>query len=90
MAKVIMDQTKPLTREATEIPAGAFKAQCLKLMDQVQRERREIVVTKHGKPVAKLVPYDEAAADIFGYLQGTVSRYGDLVSPLDEPWEADA
>jgi len=36
------------------------------------------------------VPYHEAAADIFGCLQGTVSRYGDLVSSLVEVWEADA
>ncbi|MBS3934332.1 MAG: type II toxin-antitoxin system Phd/YefM family antitoxin [Truepera sp.] len=90
MAKAVINRAKLLTREVTEIPAGVFKAHCLKLMDQVQREHREIVVTKRGKPVAKLVPYDEAAADIFGYLQGAVSRYGDLVSPLDEVWEADA
>jgi prevent-host-death family protein len=90
MAKGAIDQAKKLTRDVIEIPAGEFKAKCLKLMDRVQQERREIVVTKHGKPVAKLVPYDETATDIFGYLQGSVSRYGDLISPLDEVWEADA
>jgi prevent-host-death family protein len=39
-----------------QIPAGEFKAKCLKLMDQVARSGVPIVITKHGKPVAKLVP----------------------------------
>jgi prevent-host-death family protein len=64
------------------IPAGEFKAKCLKLMDQVARSREPIVITKRGKPVAKLVPPDEAEAraPLFGYLAGTVSIQGDIVN----------
>jgi len=43
----------------TEIPAGEFKAKCLKLLDEVQKQRRQIVITKRGKPVARLVPLAE-------------------------------
>jgi len=72
------------------IAATEFKARCLELMDQVQQGRQPIVVTKHGKPVARLVPYEEDPEPIFGYLRDTVIEYGDIVSPLDEVWEADA
>lgn len=72
-----------------QIGAGQFKAQCLQLMDQVQQSRKEIVITKHGKPVAKLVPVEESAAQsVFGYLQGTVEIVGDIVS-LEEDWEVE-
>ena len=73
-----------------QIGAGQFKVQCLQLMDQVQQSRQEIVITKHGKPVAKLVPVEESASQfVFGYLQGTVEIVGDIVSPLEEDWEVE-
>ena len=42
------------------IAAGEFKAKCLSLMDQVSQKQTTLVITKRGKPVAKLVPYQEA------------------------------
>jgi prevent-host-death family protein len=39
-----------------QIAAGEFKAQCLAIMDQVSGSGEPVVVTKHGKPVVKLVP----------------------------------
>jgi len=73
-----------------EIAAGKFKAQCLRLMEQVQRSREEIVITKHGKPVAKLVPFEASStSSLMGYLKGTVQVVGDITLPLDEPWEVD-
>ena len=74
----------------TQIAAGQFKAQCLKLMDQVQQTREEIVITKHGKPVAKLVPLDSGSSQsLFGYMQGTVQINDDIIAPIDETWEVD-
>lgn len=71
-----------------QVGAGQFKAQCLKLMDQVQQTHEEIIITKHGKPVAKLVPVQEAQADsIIGFMKGSVQVTGDIVAPLDEEWE---
>jgi len=43
------------------IPAGVFKAQCLKLMEQVEKTRQPVVITKHGRPVAQLAPVPPAA-----------------------------
>lgn len=73
-----------------EIPAGEFKARCLQLMDEVEETGREVVITKRGRPVAKLVPVAEAASrDVLGCMRGTVTVVGDIVAPLEDAWEAD-
>jgi prevent-host-death family protein len=72
------------------IAAGKFKANCLALMDEVQKKRQPILITKRGKPVAKLVPAkDEAKDSIFDSMKGKAKITGDIISPafdLDE-WE---
>jgi prevent-host-death family protein len=80
-----------MTNKIVEIPAGEFKARCLKLMDEVQATRRPLVITKRGKPVAKLVPVDESEArrEIFGCMKGTVTIHGDIVSPIELDWHAE-
>jgi prevent-host-death family protein len=73
-----------------EIPAGQFKARCLQLMDEVQETGKEIIITKHGRPVARLVPIVETPTErIFGCMKGTASILGDIVAPLEERWEVD-
>jgi prevent-host-death family protein len=67
-----------------EVPAGEFKARCLKLMDEVRATRRPIVSTKRGKPVARLVPVEEEMPSIFGRMRGTVTIHGDIVGPTGE------
>ena len=64
-----------------KMAAGAFKANCLAVMDEVQAKRVTVVITKHGKPVAKLVPVSDEKDDIFGFLVGKVTIIGDVVSP---------
>jgi prevent-host-death family protein len=69
--------------------AGEFKAKCLKLMEDVRDAREEIIITKHGKPVAKLVPVEEKKTkSVFGYLKGSVKVSGDITKPLLENWSA--
>jgi len=70
-----------------EIPAGEFKAKCLALMDEVERTGEPIVITKRGKPVARLVPETRQRDTIFGIMKGSVVIKGNVVSPLDEPWD---
>jgi prevent-host-death family protein len=72
------------------IAAGEFKAKCLKILDEVQRQRKQVVVTKRGKPIAKLVPLDERGASFIGSMKGTMEIVGDIVAPIDVTWEADA
>lgn len=42
-----------------EVPAGVFKQGCLALIDDVAASKREIVITKRGKPVARVVPMED-------------------------------
>jgi prevent-host-death family protein len=72
-----------------QIPAGKFKAQCLAIMDRVQQSGEPVVVTKHGKPVVKLVPAQKQVDDIFDYMAGKAKVVGDIVGPVTPPedWE---
>ncbi|HXW04968.1 MAG TPA: type II toxin-antitoxin system prevent-host-death family antitoxin [Vicinamibacterales bacterium] len=70
------------------LPAAEFKARCLELMDRVRESGVEYVVTKHGVPVAKLVPY--AAPErkrFFGSLKGTVLRFDRPLDPIDGDYD---
>ena len=71
-----------------KIAAGSFKVHCLAVMDEVQAKRQTIVITKHGKPVAKLVPADLSSDDIYNFLAGKGSITGDVVAPAisGEDW----
>ena len=71
------------------IQAGKFKARCLKLMDKVHRTKRKIVITKRNKPIAQLVPIEEDKTSLFGKMKGTFKVVGDILSPIDEVWDAD-
>jgi prevent-host-death family protein len=72
-----------------KMPAGKFKAQCLQVMDQVQATRQPVVITKHGRPVAKLIPMQENPDDIFGFMKGKLEIVGDVLAPAtpSEDWE---
>lgn len=69
------------------MPAGVFKTNCLAVMDQVKAKRETVVITKHGQPVAMLVPVKAAVDDIFGFFNKQGRITGDVVAPalsLDE------
>ena len=71
------------------IKASEFKAKCLKLMDEVAENGEEIVITKNGKPVAKLTAYRERPKTLFGIDKGRLEILGDIISPIDVEWEAE-
>jgi prevent-host-death family protein len=71
------------------VKASEFKAKCLQLMDEVAASGEPVIVTKHGKPVARLVPADaKQPKSIFGALIGQVTIKGDIIAPLDVEWDA--
>lgn len=67
-----------------EISISEFKAKCLALLEQVRKTRKPLRVTRHGKPVADVVPaapsVDRAA--LFGSMRNSVEILGDIVSPV--------
>lgn len=79
---------KPVLSKTREIGATEFKAKCLAILDEVHdRTRDEVIITKRGKPWAKIVPVRGDIPDIYGFLKGTVVIHGDLTEPLDVEWD---
>ena len=70
--------------------AAEFKAKCLKLMDEVADSGEEIVITKRGRPVAKLTPFRVRPKQWFGRDRDIIEIHGDIIEPVDVAWEAEA
>jgi prevent-host-death family protein len=66
--------------------AGSFQVHCLAVMDEVQAKRQTVVITKRGRPVAKLVPADKGTDEIYNFLRGKGTVIGDVISPAIEDW----
>lgn len=74
-----------------KVGAAEFKARCLELMDRVAERRESYVITKRGKPVAKLVPMERRPDEpLFGRLRGMGEEVGDITAPAvpAEEWDA--
>ena len=71
------------------IPAGEFKAKCLRIMDDVNEKHVCFTITKYGKPIARLMPIDRTTKSAFGCLKNTVSIEGDILAPIEATWEAE-
>ena len=72
------------------ITASEFKAKCLKLMDDVAESGEEIVITKRGRPVAKLAPCRQKPQGApWGRYRDIIQIHGDIVSPIDVEWDAE-
>ena len=69
------------------IGAARFKEQCLALLDRLTVEG--LIITKHGKPVACVVPYPRPSADLIGSLRGKIEVHGDILS-TGIGWDASA
>ena len=72
-----------------KMAAARFKAECLSVMDKVRTTKEPVLITKRGKPVAKLVPIDEPD-NFLGRLKGVMKIVGDIESPIEPPeaWAA--
>jgi prevent-host-death family protein len=74
-----------------EIAISEFKAKCLALLDQVQKTKKPIRITRFGKPVAEVVPVSPASpSGWMGSMRDSIEIVGDIVSPANEEsdWEA--
>lgn len=71
------------------IGAGQFKAHCLKLIDKVNKTKEPLIIMKRGKPLAKLVPYEEETYNLFGHLKDSVAINSDIIESTGEVWDAE-
>lgn len=82
--------TETLDEQAVNV--AAFKARCLALIDAVaEGKASRVVLTRHGRAVAALVPYDRVLPELWGALRGSVTLpQGSDLAGMDEIWKADA
>jgi prevent-host-death family protein len=69
------------------IGAAKFKAQCLALLEKL--DPNGLIITKHGKPVARVIPYPQRPTDLIGSLRNKIEIEGDILS-TGIAWDADA
>ena len=77
------------TENVRTITASEFKAKCLELMDEVAETGAELVITKNGRPISRLIPYREMPQAPFGRDRDIIQIHGDIIEPLDVEWEAE-
>jgi prevent-host-death family protein len=84
--------TRPARAKAPPetISAAEFKAKCLELMDAVATTGASVLVTKRGRPVARLSPVRARRGPGLGFMKGRIRILGDIMSPIDATWDADA
>lgn len=73
------------------IAISKFKARCLALLDAVKVSGKPLLITRHGKPVARVIPVEgdaELSGSPIGCMAGTARELADLVAPLDVNWSA--
>jgi prevent-host-death family protein len=70
------------------LAAAEFKAKCLAVIDQVATTGEAVTITKHGKPLVKVIPFTDGAEPLVGRLAGSVTYLGDIIEPIDVEWEA--
>lgn len=75
-------------KKEKRVAAGEFKAKCLRLMDEVQVSKVPLVVTKHGKPIVSIVPFDEKQPFPYGFMKGCIVIKGNIVDTAGEAWNA--
>ncbi len=82
--------TRYVSKTGTRIyKSSEFKAKCLRLMDELAEKGGEIVITKNGRPVSRLVPYRERPKSLFGNDRGRIEISDDIIAPIDVEWETD-
>ena len=72
-----------LAKDVRTMTASEFRAKCLKLMDEVAETGQEIVITKRGRPVAKLRPLRRGRGAPFGRYRDQIRILGDIGAPIE-------
>ncbi len=64
-----------------KIEIAVFKTKCLAIFDEVQAKHEAVIITKHGKPMAKVIPLNSEASEIYNFMAGKGSIVGDVLTP---------
>lgn len=86
---VTSDSLMTMKAKERSVPAGEFKAKCLALFDEVETRGRSFVITKRGRPVARVVPLPSETTTLDA-LRGTLLHEDDLLEPVEVDWDANS
>ena len=81
-----MEKDRGKAEGTRTITTSEFKAKCLKLMDEVAESGNQIVITKNGRPVSRIMPYRNKPQMLFGRHRDKIRILGDIVSPMPAEW----
>jgi prevent-host-death family protein len=71
------------------VSTSELKARCSEIVDRVASKRETVIVTRRGRAVARIVPVEASAQrTLFGFARGSVQVRGDILEPIDVPWDA--
>ena len=73
-----------------KIAISQFKAHCLEIIESLQSDHQPIIITKRDKPIAKVMPLENEKISLFGMFRSRGKINGDIISPIEEKWNAQA
>ena len=71
-----------------KIAISQFKSHCLEILSNLNKSKSSIIITKRNKPIATVSPFSRKKDSLFGMLKDKAEIKGDIISPVDEEWEA--
>jgi len=74
-----------------KISTAKFRANCFKIIDEISQKQTEVIITKRGKAIVKLIAIksENQSAPMLGVLDGAGETVGDLIEPFNEEWKLD-
>jgi prevent-host-death family protein len=73
-----------------KVAISQFKAHCLEIIESLQSDHQPIIITKRDKPIAKVMPLENEKIPLFGMFRSKGKINGDIISPIEEKWNAQA
>ncbi|MBA8667546.1 type II toxin-antitoxin system Phd/YefM family antitoxin [Holosporaceae bacterium 'Namur'] len=71
------------------LPISEFKAHCYEILENVQGQHQSFIISKRGKPIARVIPIDNNNTKLAGSFKGKCNIIGDIITPVDITWDAE-
>jgi prevent-host-death family protein len=73
-----------------KVAISKFKAHCLEIIKNLQSDHQPVIITKRDKPIARVMPLETEIVSLFGMFKSKGKINGDIISPIEEKWDAQA
>ncbi len=72
-----------------KVAISDFKSHCLEILSNLEKTQSSIIITKRNRPIATVSAFSKTTPSIFGIFRDQIEIKGDIISAIDEEWEAD-